>query len=50
MGCGLLMPDINNANAFVKAPIINIDDMPATQGKNGLDPFGFQGPCDEMSH
>src|SRR3977135_191377 len=44
----LLMPDIDNANALVDAPIVDVDDVSATERKDGIDALVLQRPGDQV--
>jgi hypothetical protein len=45
----LLMADIDYADAFLLAAIEEGDDVPTREGEDGVDPFGLQGPGDELA-
>ena len=42
MRSNLLMTHINDANTFINAAVINVDNMPTTKGKDGIHTLGFQ--------
>jgi hypothetical protein len=48
MRCDLFVTHIDNLDSLVEASIIDVDDVPATQREDGLDPFMFQGFGNQM--
>jgi hypothetical protein len=49
MGGGLLVTHVDDANTFIEATIVNIDDMPAAQREDGIDTFGLEGLGNEVA-
>jgi hypothetical protein len=49
VGGNLLVPNVDDANTLVDATVVNIDDMTATQGKDGVDTLVFEGLRHQMS-
>ncbi len=45
----LLVPHVNDFNAFVEAAVVNVNNMPAAEGKNGFDTLSLQGTGHQMA-
>ena len=45
----LLVPHINDADAFIKASVVNVDDMPPAKREDGVHPFALQSLGDKVS-
>ncbi len=49
VGRDLLMPDIDDADAFIDAAVVDVDDMAAAQGEDRVDALGLQRLGDQMA-
>ena len=48
VGRDLLVPDVDDADPLVDAPVVDVDDVTAAEGEDGVDPLSSQGAGDEM--
>ncbi len=45
----LLVPHVDDANAFIDATVIDVDDVPAAKREDGVHTFVLQRLCDQMA-
>ena len=48
VGGHLLVVHVDDADAFVDTSVVNVDDVTAAQGKDGIDAFVLEGSGDKM--
>ena len=46
---GLLVPHVNDSDAFVEAAVVNVNNVPPAEGKNGLNTLCLQGTGHQMA-
>ena len=49
VGGGLLVADVDDADAFVDAAVVDVDDVAAAQGEDRVDALGLEGLGDQMA-
>ena len=49
MGRDLLVADVDDADALVDAPVVDVDDVPAAEGEDGVHPLAPEGAGDEVA-
>ena len=49
MGRDLLVADVDDADPLVDAPVVDVDDVPAAEGEDGVHPFAPEGARDEVA-
>src|SRR5207249_219148 len=49
VGGGLLVANVDDADAGVRAPLVNVDDVPAAEGEDRLNPLGLEGASDQVA-
>ena len=49
VGRDLLVAHVHDADAFVDAAVVDVDDVAAAQGEDGVHPLALEGAGDEMS-